>query len=82
MEQEILATQKLVKSYFRNNLCAKNGLTEKKKESLCGQVKAEEYLGRLVEYCHLKVICLLRVVETGSSNENEMKNKVTRETNC
>ena len=36
-------------------------------------MKAEEYLGRLVEYCHLKVICLLRVVETGSSNENKIK---------
>ena len=31
------------------------------------QMAAEEYLGRLVEYCHLKVTCLLRVVETGSS---------------
>ena len=28
-------------------------------------MKAEEYLGRVVEYCHLKVTCLLRVVETG-----------------
>jgi len=34
-------------------------------------VKAEEYLGRLVEYCHLKVICLLRVVETGETWSGE-----------
>ena len=35
-------------------------------KNILDQINAEEYLGRLVEYCHLKVTCLLRVVETGS----------------
>jgi len=46
-------------------------LKGREKDSVSLVMKAEEYLGRVVEYCHLKVTCLLRVVETGETWSGE-----------
>jgi len=41
------------------------------KDSVRLVVNAADYLGRLVEYCHLKVTCLTRVIETGETWSGE-----------